>query len=89
MLSCPQDKSFETTPGNPTATVMWEDPPVTDNSDQVVNVFCDPPSGSSVAIGPTLVTCMAIDGSGNKVICHFEIEIQGKYGSCKNNNRRM
>ena len=95
MLNCPQDKSFETTPGNHTATVIWEDPSVSDNSDRVVNVYCDAEIGSIFPIGQTLVTCEAFDSSGNNETCQFRIDVYGKndffrYGyvrrdCCKNN----
>ena len=58
--------------------VIWEDPSVTDNSGRVVDVLCDAASGSDFAIGRTVVTCTAVDSSGNNGTCNFAIYVKGE-----------
>ena len=82
-ISCPQNKSFATTQGNRAAVLKWEDPLVSDNSDQVVNVYCDVVSESNFANGQTLVTCEAFDSSDNNRVCRFGIDVQGKVNFSK------
>ena len=57
--------------------VEWEKPTATDNSGNVSDVVCDPPSGYNFPIGQTTVTCNAVDGVGNKAACHFQLNVSG------------
>ena len=58
--------------------ISWEKPSATDNSGNVSNVFCDPPSGTNFTIGKTVVTCKAEDGSGNEAVCYFDVNVKGE-----------
>lgn len=39
-------------------------------------VTCDPPSGSTFAVGTNVVTCCAVDASGNTNCCQFNVIVQ-------------
>ena len=58
--------------------VILEDSFASDNSGNV-SVTCDPESGTNFIIGQTPVTCEAVDGSGNKASCSFQITVTGKF----------
>ena len=62
----------------PTVTVNWQTPTATDNSGEVT-VSCDTSSGSRFTIGQTVVTCLAIDTSGNNRTCSFLVNVEGNY----------
>ena len=47
------------------ATVTYTSPAATDNYDASVSVTCTPASGSTFALGDTIVTCSATDAAGN------------------------
>jgi murein DD-endopeptidase MepM/ murein hydrolase activator NlpD len=55
--------------------VTWETTAV-DACDTNVAVQCTPPSGSLFPVGETLVTCVAVDGSGNQRLCGFVITVR-------------
>ena len=63
--------------GKPTAKVTWKDLTISDNSGKV-SVTCDPQAGTEFTIGKTVVTCEAIDGSGNTDACSFQVNVTGK-----------
>lgn len=48
----------------------------TDDCDRSPGVTCDPPSGSKFYIGETLVTCTAVDSSGNSAECSFTVTVE-------------
>ena len=75
---CPDNQTLDTQPGQPFAVALWQDPSATDNSGDVSNTICDPKSGSKFTIGQTLVTCEAVDDSGNNETCNFQIAVEGK-----------
>ena len=52
---------------------------VSDNSGIVVYVSCNPQSGIDFNIGQTVVTCQAVDGSGNRAECSFDVNVKGKW----------
>ena len=74
---CPFNQSLDTQPGQPTAVAVWQHPSVSDNSCDKPWVTCKPLSGSNFTIGQTLVTCEAVDSSGNNNTCSFHIDVQG------------
>ena len=63
--------------GQAFAVAVWQTPSATDNSGDVPEVTCDPQSGSEFTIGQTLVTCKAVDSSGNINTCSFQIRVEG------------
>ena len=65
--------------GKPTAMAVWQNPIVDDNSGEVAHVVCNPPSGTNVTIGQTKITCEAVDGSGNKPGCNFDVNLTGTH----------
>lgn len=48
-----------------------------DDTDQSPAIACQPPSGSTFAIGTTLIECVAIDASGNQASASFEVHVLG------------
>jgi hypothetical protein len=73
-----------TTPGEVTgnatspsgATVTYE-VTASDNTDANPTVVCDPRSGSTFAIGDTLVRCAATDPAGNIASASFTVHVNG------------
>lgn len=47
-----------------------------DEADGAVETACSPPSGSTFRIGATIVTCSAVDESGNRAVANFSVTIQ-------------
>ena len=58
--------------------VAWDGPKASDNSGNVSRVFCNPQSGTNFTIGQTTVICEAVDGSGNRAACSFQVNVTGK-----------
>jgi hypothetical protein len=48
----------------------------TDNCDTNVEIVCTPPSGSTFALGTTIVNCAGRDDSGNTDFCSFEVVVE-------------
>jgi len=48
---------------------------VTEDCDASPSLICDPPSGSTFAIGMTRVACTVTDASGNRSECAFEVTV--------------
>jgi len=48
---------------------------VLDNSEDVINANCTPPSGTFFPIGTTKVTCTATDSSGNTASASFDVTV--------------
>ena len=61
-----------------TTMVLWESPKASDNSGNVSQIICDPQSGTNFIIGQTNVICEAVDGSGNRAACSFQVNVTGK-----------
>ena len=61
-----------------TAMVEWEGPKASDNSGNVSHIICNPQSGTNFTIGQTDVICEAVDGSGNRASCSFQVNVTGK-----------
>ena len=49
----------------------------TDNC-AVTNLACIPPSGSTFPVGTNLVTCAALDASGNNAACGFDVVVRSE-----------
>ena len=58
------------------AVVTFETPQAHDNLDPVVNVNCEPLSGSAFALGNTAVTCSTTDAAGNASSVQFTVTVQ-------------
>ena len=74
---CIDAQSVKTDKEKPTAMVIWEDPTASDNSEKVAHVFCQPQSGTNFTIGQTTVMCEAVDWSGNRAECSFQVNVTG------------
>ena len=74
---CPFNQALVAKRGQPTAVATWQHPSATDNSRDKLAVTCKPLSGSNFTIGQTLVTCEAVDSSGNNNACSFQIDVKG------------
>ncbi len=72
-ITCPADVFTENDPGECGAIVSFQ-VDATDDSGNV-SVTCDPTSGSFFNVGTTIVTCVAMDPSGNTSQCEFEITV--------------
>ena len=77
MIVCPVNQTVNTEPSQAYATVVWTDPQVTDNSQQIPTITCDADSGSDFKIGENEVTCRAVDPTGNQATCSFTVKIEG------------
>ena len=75
---CPDNQTLDTQPGQAFAVATWQEPSATDNSRDMPEIACHPQSGSEFTIGQTLVTCAAVDRSGNNNTCSFQISVEGK-----------
>ncbi len=74
VITCPANISVGTDAGDCGAVVTFADPSASDNCD-VVSLVCDPPSGSTFAVGTTPVTCTATDAAGNSSVCTFNVTV--------------
>ena len=90
-ITCSGHQSIKADEDKPTAMLIWTIPKSSDNSGIVPEVSCDPQSGTNFTIGVKVVTCIAVDESGNKAECNFQINVTGDYNRtlirllCKNN----
>jgi len=71
----PSDMTVEATSGSG-AAVVFTDPTATDAVDSAPVVGCTPASGSTFALGTTLVNCTATDASGNSASETFNVTVQ-------------
>ena len=78
VITCVSNQSVSTDNGMDTAMVVWNGPKASDNSGNVSRVICDPQSGTNFTIGQTNVICEAVDDSGNKAACYFQVNVNGK-----------
>ncbi len=81
VVACPPDRQVacETAAG----AVVSYSVSATDNCPGTVNVVCTPPSGSTFAIGSTLVRCVATDQCGNASDCKFTVTVVGVCQPCE------
>ena len=77
MITCPANQTLNSKPSQAYASVIWNDPQVTDNSGQIPTITCDADSGSQFRIGETEVVCQAVDPTGNQATCTFSVKIEG------------
>ena len=62
------------------AVVTYSLPDATDNASAVVTIDCQPPSGTTLPVGMTTVTCTATDESGNTAQASFDVLVQDATG---------
>ncbi len=74
-IVCPNDITTDTDAGMCGAVVAWTDPVVADDCG-IQSVVCNPPSGSTFALGTTTVTCTATDNNGNSFSCTFDVTVE-------------
>ncbi|XP_072025142.1 hyalin-like [Amphiura filiformis] len=81
IIPCPADIYVST------RQVTWPNLAVTDNTDNVVQATCNPPSGHIFPVGTTVVTCMATDDAGNTNACTFRVcvDMENPVISCPGN----
>ncbi len=61
---------------NLTAVIEWPITPTAhDNSGDIPHIICNYVSGTNFTLGVHMVNCVAVDGSGNKGECHFQVSI--------------
>lgn len=70
----PADFTVEAT-GPQGAVASYTAPSATDLVDGAVDVTCDPASGSTFALGPTVVTCLATDAHQNQARATFTVTV--------------
>jgi hypothetical protein len=72
VIACPADQMLECSAEGAVASFA---PTVTDNCG--ASVTCTPPSGTNISEdSPTAVSCVAVDNSGNRASCRFQIAVQ-------------
>ena len=72
----PSDIVQSTDAGSSTAAVTWSEPTASDNSGSVT-LTSSHSSGSTFAIGNTIVTYTAVDASSNSVNATFTVTVTG------------
>jgi hypothetical protein len=73
VLTDPSDLTVEAS-RSPGAVVTYS-ASASDTVDGAVNPICTPPSGSTFALGATVVTCSATDAAGNTVSGNFSVMV--------------
>ena len=69
-IICPTNMTVACAP-----IVHYPPPQASTTCGTITNVTCIPPSGSTFPVGPTVVTCTAIDSLGNSNSCSFTITV--------------
>eukprot|EP00057_Strongylocentrotus_purpuratus_P033534 XP_791737.3 PREDICTED: hyalin [Strongylocentrotus purpuratus] len=75
VVTCPPDIARSVLPGVTSLAVTFQSATATDDSGTVSLVSVNPPSGSSFPLGPTDVSFVFEDPSGNQGSCTFRITI--------------
>lgn len=76
VITCPDDFTVYVNPGETEAVVEFEVTATDDVSDAVdIAIVCNPTSGSTLALGETVVNCTATDEAGNQATCTFTITV--------------
>lgn len=73
-IACPAGFDIQASPWNSLGLLLFDDPPAS-SACGPVTVTCTPPSGDSVAVGPTQVNCSVVDSSGNQNSCSFAVNV--------------
>jgi len=74
--NCPSNIVVPVTPGSCSAIVSWVSPTVSDECPNPLIVQTGPASGSSFALGTTIVEYTATDDAGNMSQCSFMITVE-------------
>ena len=74
-IICPADIVVTTAPGQTSAAVNFNVTATEANGVDVLQVVCNPPSGSAFPLGTTTVNCTASDGFGNTASCSFQVTV--------------
>jgi len=69
-IICPTNMTVACAP-----IVFYPPPQASTTCGTITNLTCVPPSGSTFPVGPTVVTCTAIDSLGNSNSCSFTITV--------------
>jgi subtilisin-like proprotein convertase family protein len=72
-ITCPANVVAVADPGG--MVVVTFDPPVATDNCPGVTTACVPPSGSTLPLGSTTVTCTATDAAGNTATCSFTVTV--------------
>ncbi|XP_071963953.1 hyalin-like [Antedon mediterranea] len=75
-LTCSSLVTLLTNPGEATATLLYDNALVTDNSGEVLQSECTPAVPGVLGIGTHSGSCFAIDSSNNQGTCDFPIEVK-------------
>ncbi|XP_022111983.1 hyalin-like isoform X4 [Acanthaster planci] len=97
-IACPENIFQDLDAGSDVGTVHWPtQPSANDTVDGSLAVTCTDDSGIVVksgdtfSVGATIVTCKAIDGSGNEANCSFTInlkDVEGPVVTCPKDSRQ-
>ncbi|XP_072025497.1 hyalin-like [Amphiura filiformis] len=90
-FNCP-NQSQNTEPNKPFANVTWGDLHASDNSGEMPHITCNRESESQFNIGRTVVSCEAVDESGNYAVCSFIVEISDTEPpelTCRNHSQKI
>ena len=74
-ITCPASFTLNNAPNQCSAAATYPNPTVTDNQPNPT-FTCAPASGSTFAVGVTIVTCTATDASGNHASCSFSVTVR-------------
>ena len=74
-LACPSDLYKVIPNGLTSAVLSWSYEELSDDTEQVARLECDPKRGSNFPTGSTNVLCTAIDDRNNKVDCQFSVTV--------------
>jgi hypothetical protein len=73
VVTCPADMDVEAT--SPAGAIVAFSVTVSDDRDPMPSLACTPPSGSLFPFGPTTVTCIANDATGNTTKSAFIVTV--------------
>ncbi len=74
-ITCPANITAVTSICAGSSQVVTYPPPTASDNCPGVTVACVPPSGSTIPIGTSTVTCTATDASGNTATCSFTVSL--------------
>ncbi len=77
-VQCPEDKLVYVYSGNTSTPVLWEPVATFDNSEKDVELISShSPNIDQFHLGFSTVNVSAIDASGNKAACSFNVTVKG------------